>query len=74
MAEIRYEGQIVGVTGLASLKGWSQDHGLTKTDEDRLIDLDLLARRRSLTQMADSRCRLVPQSARRSGAQRHSAV
>lgn len=52
MAEISYEGHIVGVGGLASIKDWSKDHGLTKLEEDRLVDLDLLARQRSMTQAA----------------------
>lgn len=52
MAEISYEGHIGGVGGLASIKDWSKDHGLTNIEEDRLVELDLLARRRSMTQAA----------------------
>ena len=52
MAEIRFENQFVDVTGLASVKDWSERHSLSIIDEDRLIDLDLQARRRSMNQTA----------------------
>jgi hypothetical protein len=47
-----FENQFVDVSGLASVKDWSGKHSLSIIDEDRLVDLDLQARRRSMNQAA----------------------
>ncbi|MDP9897374.1 hypothetical protein J2W32_006469 [Variovorax boronicumulans] len=45
MAEVKEDGAITSVSGLAAITRWAEEHGATPVDKERLVDLDVDAAR-----------------------------